>query len=46
VVSLEIAKCHDDWVDWRPAAERVRLMIDFIAHCLWRDGSGRGKAER
>jgi hypothetical protein len=45
VVSLEIAKCHDDWVDWRPAAERVRLMIDFIAHCLWREGGGHGKAE-
>jgi AcrR family transcriptional regulator len=39
VVSLEIAKCHDDWVDWRPAAERLRLMIDFMARALWADGN-------
>jgi AcrR family transcriptional regulator len=48
VVSLEIAKGNDGWVDWRPAAERVRLMIDFITRCLWRedaDGGSRG-AER
>lgn len=30
VVSLEIAKCHDDWVDWRPMAERARTTIDMI----------------
>ena len=37
IVSLEIAKCNDDWVDWRPAAERVELMVDFLARGLWRD---------
>ena len=46
VVSLEIAKCNDDWVDWRPAAERVRLMIDFVAHCLWNDGGAGAGRER
>jgi AcrR family transcriptional regulator len=47
VVSLEIAKHNDDWVDWRPAAERVELMIDFLARGLWRDGEpgGRGGEE-
>lgn len=30
VVSLEIAKCTDDWVDWRPIEERSRIAIDMI----------------
>lgn len=30
IVSLEIAKCHDKWVDWRPIAERAKLMIDVL----------------
>lgn len=30
VVSLEIAKCNDNWVDWRPIRERARLMIDVL----------------
>lgn len=34
VVSLEIAKCNDEWVDFRSAAERVRLMIDFVTRGL------------
>jgi AcrR family transcriptional regulator len=46
VVSLEIAKCNDDWVDWRPAAERVRLMIDFLTHCLWNVAGESGERER
>ena len=46
VVSLEIAKGNDAWMDWRPAGERVRLMIDFIAHCLWREDGGSTGAER
>jgi AcrR family transcriptional regulator len=32
VVSLEIAKCNDDWVDWRPVRERAKLMIDVLIH--------------
>ncbi len=30
IVSLEIAKCHDKWVDWRPIADRAKLMIDIL----------------
>ena len=30
VVSLEIAKCTDDWVDWRPIQDRSRIAIDMI----------------
>ncbi|HKR62869.1 MAG TPA: TetR/AcrR family transcriptional regulator [Thermoanaerobaculia bacterium] len=30
VVSLEIAKCNDDWVDWRPVRERAKLMIEVL----------------
>ena len=36
VVSLEIAKCSDDWVDWRPVEERVRLTIDMVVAGLIR----------
>lgn len=30
VVSLQIAKCNDDWIDWRPAETLVTLMIDGL----------------
>jgi AcrR family transcriptional regulator len=30
VVSLEIAKCHDDWVDWKPMSDRARATVDMI----------------
>lgn len=30
VVSLEIAKCHDEWVEWRPMADRAKATIDMI----------------
>jgi AcrR family transcriptional regulator len=30
VVSLQIAKCNDDWVDWRPEEERIRLMNEAL----------------
>jgi AcrR family transcriptional regulator len=30
VVSLEIAKCNDPWVDWRPVHDRAKLMIDTL----------------
>lgn len=36
LVSLEIAKCSDDWVDWRPMAERARVGIDMIVTGLTR----------
>ena len=30
VVSLEIAKCNDPWVDWRPIRDRATLMFDTL----------------
>ncbi|HVE72811.1 MAG TPA: TetR/AcrR family transcriptional regulator [Thermoanaerobaculia bacterium] len=30
VVSLEIAKCNDEWVEWKPIAERAEGVIDMI----------------
>lgn len=30
VISLEIAKCNDAWVDWRPFNHRAKLMIDVL----------------
>ncbi len=30
VISLEIVKSHDDWVDWRPVKKRINSMIDFL----------------
>lgn len=30
VISLEIAKSHDDWVDWRPVKKRIDSMIDIL----------------
>lgn len=36
VVSLEIAKCNDDWVEWRPMAERARITVDMIISGLTR----------
>jgi AcrR family transcriptional regulator len=30
IVSLEIAKCKDEWVEWRPVEQRARLMSDMI----------------
>ena len=38
VVSLEIAKCHDDWVEWLPVRERVESMIDVLVDGLTRKG--------
>ena len=36
VISLEIAKCHDEWVDWRPLADRAQLMVDVLIDGLQR----------
>jgi len=30
VVSLQIAKCNDPWVEWRPLRTRVETMIDVL----------------
>ena len=34
VVSLEIAKCNDDWVEWRPVRDRAKLLIDVLVDGL------------
>jgi hypothetical protein len=28
VISLNIAKCSDPWVEWRPLQQRAQLMLD------------------
>ena len=30
VISLQIAKCNDAWVDWRPMEQRATLMLDAV----------------
>lgn len=35
-VALEIAKCTETWVDWRPVEERTRETIDLVIHGLLR----------
>jgi AcrR family transcriptional regulator len=41
VVSLEIAKAKDDWVEWREIAARTRLMNEVLIRGLMRgDGEG------
>jgi AcrR family transcriptional regulator len=34
VISLEIAKGCDEWVDWRPIQERARIMLDITLRGL------------
>ena len=34
VVSLQIAKCNDDWVEWRDLETRVTTMIDILIQGL------------
>ncbi len=42
VVSLHIAKCNDDWVDWRPPGEVAELLMDATIRGLVR-GPERGE---
>lgn len=37
VVSLQIAKHNDDWIDWRDASDRIRLMLDALIRGLLRE---------
>lgn len=37
VVSLEIAKCKDEWVEWRPIEERTALTVDMIIRGLMKE---------
>ncbi len=34
VISLDIAKCTDPWVDWRPLQQRAQLMLDITLRGL------------
>ena len=36
VISLEIAKCKDAWVDWSPIAQRTHLMVEVLIDGLRR----------
>jgi len=38
VISLQIAKCKDPWVEWRPMAERVEMMLDVTLRGMVRPG--------
>jgi AcrR family transcriptional regulator len=37
VISLNIAKCTDPWVDWRPLQDRAELMLDVTLRGLLRE---------
>jgi AcrR family transcriptional regulator len=37
VISLNIAKCSDAWVDWRPLQDRAELMLDVTIRGLLRE---------
>jgi AcrR family transcriptional regulator len=37
VISLQIAKCNDVWVDWRPMEQRVTLMLDAVLHSMLKE---------
>jgi hypothetical protein len=37
LVSLEIAKCKDEWVEWRPVAERAKAVSDMIINGLLKE---------
>ena len=37
VISLNIAKCEDAWVDWRPVQDRAETMLDVIMRGLLRE---------
>jgi AcrR family transcriptional regulator len=37
IVSLEIAKCNDPWVDWRPFPDRAAMMLDVLVEGIARE---------
>lgn len=40
VISLNIAKCKDPWVEWRPLADRAQMMLDVTLRGLVRTTKG------
>ena len=43
VISLQIAKGGDCWVDWRPIKDRAEMMLDITLRGLVRSTAGGGK---
>lgn len=41
VISLQIAKCEDAWVEWRPVQDRVEMMLNVTMHGLVQEKSPR-----
>ena len=39
VISLDIAKCKDPWVEWRPLRERAEMMLDVTMRGILKDPS-------
>ena len=37
-ISLQIAKCNDAWVDWRPIEDRIDAMLDVTLRGIRREG--------
>jgi AcrR family transcriptional regulator len=46
VVALEIAKCTDAWVDWRPVEERTRQVVTMIVRGLIQENGAPGTPAR
>lgn len=37
VISLQVAKCNDRWVEWRPVQRRAEVMLDAIMRGLLKE---------
>ena len=37
-ISLQIAKCNEEWVDWRPIEDRIETMLDVTLRGIRREG--------
>jgi AcrR family transcriptional regulator len=46
VISLNIAKCKDPWVEWRPLAQRAEMMLDVTLRGLLRSSAAHAGEER
>jgi hypothetical protein len=42
VISLDIAKCKDPWVEWRPMRDRAEMMLDVTLRGLVRTANEGG----
>lgn len=43
IISLEIAKCKDQWVEWAPIEARARMMVDMLVSSIGSDTSTASK---